>query len=154
MDGTSRANALLREALAFARGMQAKLVLVQVVELPKNFPVEAYSLAPKDVTRLLELRAREQLEGFARDLPSDVAGGIRVETGVPWQAICHAAQTEDVDLIFLGTHGNDANDRLLGTTAAKVANNSDRPVLIFRHPPAMPKHVASASSTGVHDDGF
>jgi nucleotide-binding universal stress UspA family protein len=37
-----------------------------------------------------------------------------------------------VDLIVIGSHGYDALDRLLGTTAAKVVNHADRSVLVVR----------------------
>jgi nucleotide-binding universal stress UspA family protein len=137
LDGSCRASTVLREALSFAQELRAQLVLMRAVGLPKDFPVEAYSLAPSDVTRLLELRARQELEMFARSLPPENLGGICVQSGVPWQAICSAAQTEKVDLIFLGTQGNAALDRLLGTTAAKVVANADRPVLVFREPPVV-----------------
>jgi len=136
LDGSHRANSVLREALTFAQEMRAQLLLMRAVTLPKDFPVEAYSLAPTDVKRLLELRARQDLEAFARSIPTENFGGICVQAGVPWQAICKAAQAENVDFIFLGTQGNGAADRLLGTTAAKVIANADRPVLVFRAPPA------------------
>ena len=136
LGGSHRAGSVVREALTFAQEMRAQLLLMRAVLLPEDFPVEAYSLAPSDVARLLELRARQDLETFARSIPVENFGGICVRVGVPWQAICDAARAENVDLIFLGTRGNGAANRLLGTTAAKVIANADRPVLVFRELPA------------------
>jgi universal stress protein F len=56
--------------------------------------------------------------------------------GVPWQAVCSAAVDEHVDLIVIGSHGYGGVDHLLGTTAAKIVNHADRPVLVWRPAPA------------------
>jgi nucleotide-binding universal stress UspA family protein len=139
MDGSFRDNAVLREASEFARALSGQLVLMRAVSLPEEFPLEAYALPKTGVSHLSEQRAREELEAFADTLPSELNGGVRVETGIPWEAICRAAKGENVDYIFLGTHGNDAADRLLCTTVSNVANNADRSVIIFRTIPFVAK---------------
>lgn len=134
IDGSSRAPAIFKAAAAFAQQSHAKLVLMRAIGLPTDLPVEAYSLPPSEVTMLLESRARADLTKMATDLPPDSNGGVHVTVGSPWEAICRAAREENADLIFLGTHGYSTVDRVLGTTAAKVVNHADRPVLIFREP--------------------
>jgi nucleotide-binding universal stress UspA family protein len=53
-------------------------------------------------------------------------------SGFPWQAVCAAAVDESVDLIVIGSHGYSGIDHLIGTTAAKIVNHADRPVLVVR----------------------
>ena len=39
-------------------------------------------------------------------------------------------------LVIIGSHGYGGIDHLLGTTAARIVNHADRPVLVFRPTPA------------------
>jgi hypothetical protein len=54
----------------------------------------------------------------------------RVQADQPWRAILAAADTVDAELIVLGSHGYHGWDRILGTTAGKIANLAQRNVLI------------------------
>jgi nucleotide-binding universal stress UspA family protein len=151
MDGSFRDNFVLREASEFAQALKGQLVLMRAVFLPEDFPLEAYSLPKAELLSLLAVRARQELQTLGDTLPTELNGGLRVETGVPWQAICRVAKAENVDYIFLGTHGNDAADRLLGTTVSKVANNADRPVVIFRAIPFVPKPSLSEETKETYE---
>ena len=53
-----------------------------------------------------------------------------VAIGQPSKVILESAQDLDVDLIVVGSHGYQGWDRLLGTTAANIANHADRNVLV------------------------
>jgi nucleotide-binding universal stress UspA family protein len=122
----------MEAASGLARRTGAKLVLFRAIGIPTELPAEAYSLSPADVQGLLERRARHALEVLASKLPHDMVAGVRVHVGTPWQQIDKVARDEDVDLIVIGSHGYDAFDRVLGTTAAKVVNHADRSVLVVR----------------------
>jgi nucleotide-binding universal stress UspA family protein len=50
--------------------------------------------------------------------------------GQPWRDIVSTASRLDVDLVVIGSHGYSGWDRVLGTTAGKVANHADRSVLV------------------------
>jgi nucleotide-binding universal stress UspA family protein len=134
LDGSARQKGVLAAAAELARRTRAKLVLFRSVTLPTELPPEAYLMPPAEVTRILERRAQVAVEEAARDVPGELVGGLQIAIGTPWQAICHAAVECDVDMIVIGSHGYDAMDRLLGTTAAKVVNHADRAVLIVRAP--------------------
>jgi nucleotide-binding universal stress UspA family protein len=112
------------------------LVLFRAVGLPHehDLPPDAYAMAPNDVKKALEQRARAALETVATTVPPAVLGGLRVLVGTPWQAIDRVAKEENVDLIVIGSHGYDALDRVLGTTAAKVVNHAPCAVLVVRQP--------------------
>jgi nucleotide-binding universal stress UspA family protein len=74
-------------------------------------------------------------------VPSD-AGAKGITTRVhavaandAWVAICQAAERLSVDVICLGTHGRSGLARAaLGSVAARVLENSQRPLLLARRP--------------------
>jgi len=132
VDGSPRQKAVLEAAVELARRTRAKLVLFRAVSLPTELPPEAYMMHPNEVTKILEKRAQAAIEEAARDVPTVILEKLHVAIGVPWQAICRAAQEDEVDLIVVGSHGYDTLDKVLGTTAAKIVNHADRAVLVVR----------------------
>ena len=78
--------------------------------------------------------AEEYLAAAARRLRDR---GLVVETvvsqGDPAKALLHEAQTRDVDLILLGTHGRSGLGRwIYGSVAEAVLGHSSVPVLLAR----------------------
>jgi universal stress protein F len=134
VDGSPRERGVLNAAIALAGNSGAKLVLFRSVGIPVELPNDAYSMAIDDVPALLEKRAKAALDALASTAPPGLVAGTRVVIGNPWQSIESAAAEEDVDLIVVGSHGYQALDRVLGTTAAKVVNHADRAVLVVRAP--------------------
>jgi nucleotide-binding universal stress UspA family protein len=132
LDGSPRAQGILHAAIALAKKTGAKLTLFQAIGIPAHLPDETFGMPPSDVGGFLGGRALAYLNASARDVPPEHLGGTRVEIGTAWRAICAVATELRVDLIMIGSHGYDAVDRLLGTTAAKVVNHTDRSVLIAR----------------------
>jgi nucleotide-binding universal stress UspA family protein len=60
------------------------------------------------------------------------AGITRVLTGDPATMIIHYAQTENVDLIIMGTHGRKGLDRtFFGSVAENVVKNAPVPVMVI-----------------------
>ena len=59
-----------------------------------------------------------------------------------WDAICSHALEHDVDVIVIGSHDYRFLDRIVGTTAAKVVNHADRPVLVVRPKVVRPEEAA------------
>lgn len=133
LDGSPREASVLRAAIAIARSSGARLLLFRSFGIPAELPVEAYSMAVDDVPKLLEKHARAALSALEQGVPAELRAGTRVELGIPWQSIERAASEEDVDLIVIGSHGYQALDRVIGTTAAKVVNHADRSVLVVRN---------------------
>ena len=134
LDGSPRERGVLDAAIGVARSRGAKLTLFRSVGIPRELPKEAYSMDPEEIPRLLEQQATVELEKLFATVPSEHRGSIQVIIGTPWQSIERAAAEGDVDLIVIGSHGYQALDRVLGTTAAKVVNHADRAVLVVRAP--------------------
>jgi nucleotide-binding universal stress UspA family protein len=137
LDGSPRADGVLRYAESLARSTGSKLVLFRSFGIPADmtlvWPASDQALEPA-----LQTQAQKYLEACAGKVPTELLGGTRVALGVPWQAVCKAAVDEKADLIDIGSHGYSGLDHLLGTTAARVVNHADRPVLVVREPSALP----------------
>lgn len=146
LDASERAPLVLATAVELARRLGAKVRLFRAVGLPTDVPAHLYSISPKSLAELLVDEARKDLLAQSRDVPPDLMDGIYTHVGSPWDGVCRAAIEHDADLIVIGSHGYGTLDRLLGTTAAKVVNHADRPVLVVRpKSTAIPKAEAWAS---------
>jgi nucleotide-binding universal stress UspA family protein len=143
LDGSTRAQGVLEAGVVQAKMIGAKLVLLGAVGVPVDLPATAIAMSPEDVLKVLEQRARLDLEGLSR--AAGVPCEIRIETGSAWQAICHTAKTVGADLIVIGSHGYGGLDRVLGTTAARVVNHADRSVLVVRAPAPAIAGVATSA---------
>lgn len=130
---SERALAPALELLSEGRG---KLILLHVFHLP--FEYTAYGTIPTtlnyqhDAGADAESRLAELAESAARE-------GLQVETvareGYPPEAIVEEAESRDVDLIALGTHGRSGLAHLLlGSTARRVVQRAGCPVLTVRRP--------------------
>lgn len=131
IDASERADGVFKLAVNVARATGARLYIMRVVTIPPEFPPSAAG-SPTD-----PLIARSA--GIAmHDLSRLIAGASHdvvieppvVRLGVPWKVILETAQERDVDLIVVGSHGYQGWDRVLGTTAGKIANIAERNVLI------------------------
>jgi nucleotide-binding universal stress UspA family protein len=94
----------------------------------------AWPVSDQPLLLILRAQAKSYLDTCAKTLPSGRVGAVRVEVGVPWQAVCAAAIDEGADLVVIGSHGYSVLDHLIGTTAAKIVNHADRSVLVVRTP--------------------
>ena len=104
LDGSPRADGVLAYAESLARSMGSKLVLFRSFGIPPDMTL-AWPASDQTLELALRTRAQKYLESCAAKVPSDLLGGVRVNLGVPWQAVCEAAQDESVDLIVIGSHG-------------------------------------------------
>jgi nucleotide-binding universal stress UspA family protein len=132
LDGSPRQPDVLAAATELARRTQSKLILFRAVTLPTELPPEAYLMPPDEVKHVLERRAQVAVDEAASTVSSDLIDSRRIAIGTPWQSLCRAAVDYEADLIVIGSHGYDALDRVLGTTAAKVVNHADRTVVVVR----------------------
>ena len=133
VDGSPRASKVLLAGVELARATHARIVLFRAVVVPPDFPAAAATSGPDELPAYLLREAHEQLAAFIKTIP-DVPCEARVEQGVqPWREIIAAADAIDADVIVIGSHGYHGWDRILGTTAGKVANLAGRNVFVV-HP--------------------
>ena len=129
VDDSARGPDVVRAAATFVRGLRGTIVLYRGVSMPPDF-TPAGVKNEIDLPGYLLQKARTEMSAL-RALASEVACVVRVEQLTePWMGILAAADAVDADLIVLGSHGYRGWDRVLGTTAGKVANSSHRNVLV------------------------
>ncbi|HEY2511395.1 MAG TPA: universal stress protein [Polyangiaceae bacterium] len=132
LDASPRASLVLKRAAALAASSNAELYLFRAVGLPPELPHDSFRFAPDEVVETLRATAFRQLEALTAELDPKLVVHVVVRIGSPWSAICESAKAHDVDLIVVGSHGYDALDHVLGTTAAKVVNHARCSVFVVR----------------------
>ncbi len=133
VDASPCAPSVIEAGIELARSSGAKLLLLRAVGLPPEpLPLNGFAAPPTQVVDGMLVTAKRDLAELARRIPIDLLEGSTTLVGVAWDAICTHARAHDVDLIVIGSHGYRFIDRIIGTTAAKVVNHADRPVLVVR----------------------
>jgi nucleotide-binding universal stress UspA family protein len=124
-------------AWSLARRYQAKLFLEHVLQpILAAYPFYAYPEVAKDLFQDLRAHAEQQLQEFVRSHTRD---GIELEStvreGATTEQILAFAEAHAVDLIVMGTHGQQGFDHLLlGSVTEKVLRKARCPVLAVRKP--------------------
>jgi universal stress protein F len=130
VDQSPRSRDVVRVAAELAQMAGASVRLYRAVVIPPDFPAAAANVQMDPLPEYLENESKRELEAMASSY-ADVRWEVVVEPSPSaWRAILAAADALDADLIVVGSHGYDLLDRLLGTTAAKVANASLRDVYV------------------------
>lgn len=133
-DGSARAGKVFEAAMDIAAHYRAALIPFQAVAIPPEFPPAAYVRAPDPLPGFLHREAETRFQTLRAACPDRSGVVVRPlvvrEQEPPWKAILSTADEENVDLIVLGSHGYHGWDRVLGTTAGKVANLATRSVLV------------------------
>ncbi len=134
VDASPCAPSVIEAGVELAKSSGAKMHLLRVVGLPPEpLPMNGITAAPP--TQVLDgilVTAKRDLGDIARNIPVDLVEAVSTQIGVAWDSICNYAREHDVDMIVIGSHGYRFIDRIIGTTAAKVVNHADRPVLVVR----------------------
>jgi nucleotide-binding universal stress UspA family protein len=133
LDASERAPAVLDVAVAMARALGARVYVLRVVTIPPEFPAAAAGSPTDALAARMAAQAMQDLCRLVAGAPDDIAAQLQppiVRLGTPWKVILDTSDEEGVDLIVLGSHGYHGWDRVLGTTAAKVANLAKRSVLV------------------------
>ena len=132
LDGSPRAPGVFDAAAEIAARFGATLFPFRALFVPPEFPAAAAGsradALPPHLTKvalddLLRLAGRPAFPGVRTASPT-------VRFGTPWRLIIEVSEELDVDLIVLGSHGYHGLDRILGTTAASVANHAHRHVFV------------------------
>jgi nucleotide-binding universal stress UspA family protein len=89
--------------------------------------------------RMLAQKELDKIAGQLRGAGLHVK--VLLKVGSPFLEIIHTAQTENADLIVLGTHGRTGLAHvLMGSVAERVVQKAHCPVLTVRHPDRKFKH--------------
>ena len=122
-------------ALELADKWQATVELMHVIHmLPPvvDIPNDLYA----DVERDQHAAAQKRLEALRTEKTngSQATIEIHVQRGVPFQAICDEAETQQADLIVMGSHGRTGLSHVfIGSVAERVIRHAPCPVLVTKH---------------------
>lgn len=130
LDESPRAPAVFAAAIEIASRFASSVRLMRAIEVPAEFPPSAAGSLADPLRVHLSNVATTELERFAATAPLAEVGPPIIRIGEPWRLILAVSEELDVDLVVLGSHGYGGIDRILGTTAGKVANESKRNVLV------------------------
>ena len=127
---------VVASAVALARTTRERVSLLHVVDVAAELPPPGSILMelPSSAGELV-IAARRRLALLADDVPEALRGDILVQTGDPAAVLCAVARERDVSAVFIGAHRLGIVQRALGSTAIRVLNQIDRPVVVVRgHP--------------------
>ena len=130
IDGSAASHKAARMAAEIAGKFGARLTLAYVV--PRLLmPPDAYGLTVAEVEAEHRAHADEVLAAAAAALGPSAAPARLVLFGSPADALVEAAQSEQADLVVVGSRGHGAVSRvLLGSTSGRVVHVSTGPVLV------------------------
>lgn len=140
IDGSATSSAGLREAIALAKGQEASVHLVHVLDYHylAMSGLEAGAYMGDLMTSLTQSGRRilKRAEEVARKSGVKATVALLESPGGPVaDAIVRQAKKSKADLIVLGTHGRRGVRRMLmGSDAEQVVRNSPVPVMLVRSP--------------------
>src|SRR5580700_4945539 len=153
VDFSERSRAAAPFVLSMAQRYKAKVVLLHALQPPPPLYAGMNTVYPEVYdSDGLSADLRAELEKFAEtELPKVDVTNV-VEMGDPAAVIAEFAETENISLIMMPTHGYGAFRRaLLGSVTAKVLHDANVPVWTAAHAPEpshrahpQPRHIVCA----------
>ena len=137
LDASERASVVFDASAELAGKFGASLYVVRAITIPPEFPPAAATTGDDPLPAYLERVALKELSELMSRAPHLPPYTPIVAIGQPWRVILDTARELDVDLIVVGSHGFFGWDRVLGTTAGKVANLADRNVFVVHKAPGL-----------------
>ncbi len=138
LDGSRRAEVILRHVEEMAHRYEAEIVLLQIVE-PMGVVVEPYGAGYDYQAHVANFQqqlanAEEYLAGWAGELRAKgIAVQHIVENGPIVPRILDVAARTNADVIAMASHGRTGLPRVFyGSVAAGVLHQTDRPLLLIR----------------------
>ena len=136
LDGSKRAEVILRHVEELAQRYDAKVIFLRVAEPP---PIMAepggaiMALYQQEFERWMK-QAESYLAAHQGEFrEKGIEARTRVVYGPVVQGIIDAAESEGADLIALASHGRSGLSRVFyGSVAAGVLHRVDRPMLLIR----------------------
>lgn len=136
-DFSPDADEALHYAITLGKPLQAHLVLLHVRDNTALNPW-SYSGGAEAATRVALQNLLQPVE------EAGLTGEVALVHGVPWQEIVDRARQCTATIIVMGTRGRSGLPHLLlGSVAERVVRHAACPVLVCRHPEAMPQEDAS-----------
>jgi nucleotide-binding universal stress UspA family protein len=134
-DGSPAAGLAAAVAVASAKQLGARLVVLNVVNGPVCLPDEGHEPIGDTDPEIVEARLLEIVDTQIKKLAFEagISYTIRQEVGHPGEKILACAEDEHADLIVMGSRGfGGFKSMLLGSVSDTVAQHAKCPVLVVR----------------------
>jgi nucleotide-binding universal stress UspA family protein len=134
LDGSPIAEQVLPLARMFVVHFQSSVVLFEAVEpIANRARVQGAALRAQEQSDRSRTQALEYLEKTLHDFPAGVSVEREVRVGSPAAAILDFAESAQVDLIAMATHGRTGLQRwVYGSVAEKVLSGAQHPLVLVR----------------------
>ena len=138
VDGSPTSLVAVEHAINFAKTLNSKITLVQVLTLDPYIAAEY--LSSTQTNDLIERARKPILDNLATAEQKFTEAGITVdvqllEGQVIQNELLKAAKSLNVDLIIMGSHGRTGLKKLfLGSVTQNILSETDIPVLVVRLP--------------------
>lgn len=137
LDGSKRAETIIKHVTEIARKFNAKLILLTAIEsklLQDDGEMASASMGEFGSTEEEIKKAETYLASVQQELTQH---GIQVEArvikGLPVAVIKETAEQENADLIAIASHGRGGLARVFyGSVAGEILNQVERPLLLVR----------------------
>lgn len=134
LEHESACRSIVQVAATIANSRPSQVVLVTVVEAP---PVLVSQYLPQRYEKGLNQSTQERLDAIAADM-SVASGPVEtiVRFGSVYREILACAESQQADLIVMGSHDPGVADYLLGGNAARVLRHAKCSIFVVRPMPA------------------
>jgi nucleotide-binding universal stress UspA family protein len=130
-DGSSGTVDALDHAITVASDQDARIHVVYVLD--KRLYTAASDESKDEIRQSLEEEATVALDDAQVRIEDEGIECVTVgEEGIPYTTIVDYAESEDIDLVVMGSRGQAGPDRMvnLGSTTERVLKNASMPVLV------------------------
>ena len=133
-DFSDYANYALDYAIELAKTLQARLTFLHIIQLTPMTMGDMYGYSLEAYLEAMESEAQKHMEALLNRVHQEgLQGEMAIVQGVPFQIIVDMAESRDVDLIVMGTHGRTGlTHALMGSVAERVVRLAPCPVLVTR----------------------
>ena len=134
-DGSKHAHRALERAIYLAEKCNAKLILVNVIDLNLQYSISAEELlTPAErVIDQFKKDARSVLDKAMSEIPDTIKKEAALEIGSPAQAIVEFTKKHHGDLIVMGSRGmGTLGQIILGSVSRNVLHYANCPVMVTR----------------------
>jgi nucleotide-binding universal stress UspA family protein len=137
-------------AATMASKFDAKITVLHVVEnLPSNTEWQIVEYLGEDRWKDIQKKKKQDfiesvkksISNFCQEVSSSmtscsfIVDNILIKEGIPVDEILKTADSENCDIVVMGTHGYGMlADALIGSTARRVVRRSKKPVMVIRRP--------------------
>lgn len=131
-DGSDGINEVLPHALALAENHDATVHALYVID--RRLYLTAEDEMQEEIRENLEAEGVDALEVIHGEMDTHaIPVTATVSDGVPYREILEYLDSNDIDVVVMGTHGRTGRDRLanLGSVTDRVLKNANIPVFVI-----------------------